>query len=363
MSDTEVKPLSSFYSTNLNPIVDSYDRLAVRIAHMLGYPQINVEAHQNQVYENISIAIEMFTKFAGYTEELITFHSSLYEPGEGLRMDVLFTATSQLNMSYEADPKTTTLDKSLYDIGKMTIGGGPIDFAVSYKGKSDGDAKGNEAFPSDGSSRPEHSNRDQSTEDTGKPMPNKKGYDYLTDSYRKVIDVFAFEEGSSSGINTLFTLEQTLAQQTYFSYAMGKYGFDLVSWFTMKNWLDVRRKLLSQDYYYRFDDRKQTLYLTPEPKVGGRRTEFYGIIGAYVERPVCEIVSEAWVYQYALALTKIAIGRIRGKYQGTNLFGGGAPNYSELLSEGNTEKESLEQRLYEGVPGFGDGQPPLFFVG
>jgi hypothetical protein len=82
-----------------------------------------------------------------------------------------------------------------------------------------------------------------------------------------------------------------------------------------------------------------------------------------VERPVSQLVSEPWVYQYALALTKIVIGRIRGKYSGTNLFGGGAPNYSELLSEGNAEKEKLETKLYEGVPGFGDGQPPLFFVG
>ena len=130
MSDTAVKPLSSFYSTNLNPIVNSYERLATRIAHTLGYPQINIEAHQNQVYENISIAIEMFAKFAGYTEEFLTFHSDLYEPGEGLRMDVIFTATDQLNKSYEADPKTTTLTKDLYDIGKAVIGGGPIDFAV-----------------------------------------------------------------------------------------------------------------------------------------------------------------------------------------------------------------------------------------
>ena len=38
-------------------------------------------------------------------------------------------------------------------------------------------------------------------------------------------------------------------------------------------------------------------------------------------------------------------------------------NYSELLQEGQTEKKELEDKLYEGVPGFGDGQPPLFFVG
>lgn len=330
--ETTVKPLSSFYSTNLNPIVKTYDRLATRVAYTLGYPQINIEAHQNQVYENISIAIEMFSKFAGYTEELLTFNSRLYEPGQGLRVDVLMTATEQLKNSHPDNKEDTTFDPELYNIGKTIIGGGPKDLTVSY----DGDPK---------------------------PAPNMKGYDYLTDNYRRVIDVFAFEEGSSSGINTLFTLEQTLAQQTYFSYALGKYGFDLISWFTLKNWLDTRRKLLSQDYYYRFDDRKQTLYLTPEPGGGVRRTHFYGIVGAYVERPVHELVQEPWVYQYTLALTKIVIGRIRGKYSGTNLFGGGAPNYSELLSEGNAEKDKLEQKLYEGVPGFGDGQPPLFFVG
>ena len=319
----------------------------------LGYPQINVEAHQNQVFESIAIACEMFTKFAGYTEEFLTFHSDLYTPGEGLRMDVLFTATKQMNSSYEADPKITTLDTELYDVGKMIIGGGPLDYAVSYKGQPDGDP----------SSRPGLSQRSQTDPKREKPHPHKRGYDYLTDDYRKVVDLFAFEEGSSSGINTLFTIEQTLAQQTYFSYALGKYGFDLVSWFTLKNWLDTRRKLLSQDYYYRFDDKKQTMYLTPEPNRSNRRVKFYGLIGAYVERPIHEIVVEPWVYQYSLALVKIIIGRIRGKYQGTNLFGGGAPNYSELLQEGQSEKKELETTLYEGVPGFGDGQPPLFFVG
>lgn len=350
MSDcnTETKPLSAFYSTNLNPVVKSYERLATRIAYTLGYPQINIEAHQNQVYENISIAIEMFSKYAGYTEELLTFNSQLYKPGEGIRMDVLFTITDQMSKAGSNtdsnDSDTPTLDTSLYSIGSASINANDYPFTVG----GDPDASFNTA---------------ESDASIASDIYGSRGWDTLTDSYRRVIDVFAFEEGSTSGINTLFTIEQTLAQQTYFSYALGKYGFDLISWFTLKNWLDTRRKLLSQDYYYRFDDRKQTLFLTPEPGGGVRKTHFYGIVGAYVERPVHELVSEPWVYQYALALTKIIIGRIRGKYSGTNLFGGGAPNYSELLSEGNTEKDKLETKLYEGVPGFGDGQPPMFFVG
>ena len=48
----DVKPLSAFYSTNLSPRVDSYDKLATRIAYTLGYPLINIEAHTNNIYEN-----------------------------------------------------------------------------------------------------------------------------------------------------------------------------------------------------------------------------------------------------------------------------------------------------------------------
>jgi hypothetical protein len=300
-------PVSDFFSTNLNSRITTFAKLAERIARTLGYPQVNIEAHQDQVMDNISIAIEMFSKFGGYTEEFLVFKSSLYERGKGLAIDKLFSITPELAATHTASPSgsSTTSTSST---------------AVSA------------------------------------------GFDYDLDSYRKVIDVFSFEEGSTTGINTLFTLEQTLAQQTYFSYAMGKYGFDLVSWYTLKNWLDVRSTLLSQKHYFKFDSSQQRLYLTPEPG-GPTRASFYGLIGAYVEKPVRELVKEVFVYQYALALTKITIGRIRGKYSGTALFGGGTLNHGELLSEGLSEKEKLETQLYEGAAGLGDAAPPMFFVG
>ena len=69
----------------------------------------------------------------------------------------------------------------------------------------------------------------------------------------RLLILLIFEEGSTTGINTLFTIEQTLAQQTYFSYAMGNYGFDLISWYTLKNWLETREKLLAQQRSYTFD--------------------------------------------------------------------------------------------------------------
>ena len=183
-------------------------------------------------------------------------------------------------------------------------------------------------------------------------------YDYLIDDYRRVMDVIDFEEGSTTGINTLFTIEQTLAQQTYFSYAMGNYGFDLISWYVLKQWLDTREKVLALRRDVRFDARSQYVQLFPEP----RDTRFWGILTCYVERPLTDIIKEQWVYQYALALTKIAIGTIRGKYQNTQLFGGGTIN-AAILEDGKAEKIELEKKLYEGAPGLGDAAPPDFFVG
>ncbi len=187
-------------------------------------------------------------------------------------------------------------------------------------------------------------------------------FDYDVMDYRKVIDITDFEEGSTTGINTLFTIEQTLAQQTYFSYAMGNYGFDLVSWYTLKNWLETREKMLATRRSYTFDPRTQLLRMYPQPNASNSSIRFYGVISCYVEKPIRDLVKELWVYQYAQALCKISVGRVRGKYQGTQLFGGGTLN-TDLLQEGLAEKAALEEQLMTGAPGQGDADPPLFFVG
>lgn len=328
MSCSTVEPVSAFYSTNLQSKIESYDRLGARICRTLGAPLVNVEIHADQLNEFISMACEMFTKFAGYTQEYLVFNSELYEKGKGLRLDALFSLTKDFNFRAKFNNVSGDI-RALYNIGKMVIGDplSPYLYQVF-----------NQNRPAE--------------------LELLNSYDYLMDDYRKVMDVLDFEEGSSNGINTLFTIEQSLAQQTYFSYSLGNYGFDLISWYTLKNWLDTREKLLALRRDVRFDARTQYMQLFPEP----RNTQFYGIVTCYVEKALTDIIKEPWVYQYALALTKIAIGTIRGKYQGTQLFGGGTIN-AAILEDGKTEKTELERKLYEGAPGLGDAAPPEFFVG
>ena len=183
------------------------------------------------------------------------------------------------------------------------------------------------------------------------------GYDYDMASYRKVIDCFEFSKGEDTGINTLFTMEQAMAQQIYSSYMIGNFGFDLITWETLKSFIDTRNKVLAMVTQFRFDPRSQILRLLPEPQTSHT---YLGVVGCYIERPITDLIRERWVQKYALALTKIAVARVREKYTGTSFFGGGQINSQTLLGEGIKEKETLEQELMNS---YQDNAPPTFFIG
>lgn len=385
MSKCEIAPISGFQSTNLNSKVDNFNRLSDRILRTLGYPFTNVEIHRDQLYENISIAIEYFSKFAGYTKEYLIFDSNLYQKDYGIKLDDLFTLQNSDTFIQQKDLFTSNKDftkeidnsETVYT-STSSIPGSLFSSVSSLSSALENGISANNIFtdtfyeeivsevPSVSSLFvPQVKNnftREGSVVSNSENFVNS--FDYDTMDYRKVIAVTDFEEGSSTGINTLFTIEQTLAQQTYFSYAMGNYGFDLVSWYTLKNWLETREKMLATRRSYSFDERTQILRMYPQPNASSSNVRFYGVISCYVERPIRDILKELWVYQYSLALTKMAVANIRGKYGNVTLFGGGSINATDLMTQGLAERDKLEQQLMTGAaPGQGDADPPLFFVG
>ena len=385
MSKCEIAPISGFQSTNLNSKVDNFNRLSDRILRTLGYPFINVEIHRDQLYENISLAVEYFSKFAGYTKEYLIFDSNLYRKDYGIKIDDLFTLQNSDTFKEQKDLDTPNKDftksietKETVFAATSTIPGSQFSSISSLSSALENGISANDIFAEDFYNEiitelpsvsslflPQVKNnftrKGTVVSDTDQFI---NSFDYDVMDYRKVIAVTDFEEGSTTGINTLFTIEQTLAQQTYFSYAMGNYGFDLVSWYTLKNWLETREKLLATRRSFTFDERTQILRMFPQPGSTVSNIRFYGVLVCYVERPIRDILKELWVYQYSLALTKMAVANIRCKYGSVQLFGGGSLNSTDLMSQGLSEKEALEQQLMTGAaPGQGDADPPLFFVG
>lgn len=383
-SACEITPLSAFLSTNLNNKIGTYSRLGDRIKRALGYPLISLEIHSDQLNENIQIGVEYFTKFAGYTREYMIFDSNLYEPNKGIRLDLLYTlantnldntskqvaGTNPLGPSLEAYLETPDIVYSAQvDILSSVFAGSSALSATFTDGIEEGElfdhtlvssiTAVDNSLDSLSAFKPNirRTLTSEGVSDTATLWQNV--YDYDVMDYRKVISVTDFEEGSNTGINTLFTLETTLAQQTYFSYAMGNHGFDLISWYTMKEWIDTREKVLALKKDLQFDERSQYLKMYPQPK----NERFYGVLCCYLERPIRDVIKEQWVYEYALALSMITIGRVRGKFGSVSLLGGGALN-SDLLAEGQARKVELETQLLEGAtPGFGDADPTMFIVG
>jgi len=386
-----ITPIEAFQSTNLNNKIDSFGRLADRIVRAIGAPLVAVEAHQDQIFENIALACEMFSKYAGYSREYLILDSALYEKGRGIRLDYLYTlANSNLSLREKVTHKTESVNTSPYLLNESTFfisvsSLNKVFFSLSPELSA--------AFP-DGLERnvildtssyitlvsafssnptlnvipissyfiPSHTNQISmnGVVDTTQPtLIYNNMFDYDVMDYRKVISVTNFEEGSTTGVNTLFTIEQTLAQQTYFSYAMGNYGFDLISWYTVKNWLETREKVLALKRSFEFDDRTQYLKIYPEPTNSVR---FYGVLDCYIEKPIRDLIKEQWVYKYALALTKIGVGYVRGKFSGVNIFGGQAWA-ADIKADGITERDKLEEQLYTNAAGLGDADPAFFIVG
>ena len=393
-----ITPLSAFLSTNLNSKIETYDRLGDRIKRSLGYPLVSLEIHTDQLRENIQIAVEYFTKYAGFTQEYLIFDSAMYETNKGIRLDLLYTlANTDLDTNaqkvagqnplgpgpefYGSTPEsifvcTSSILSSVFvsssalsaTFASPSAGGGIAQFELFD------DSIYSQITAYDELERPQLSlsmlGLSSSFTENQRNTLTFEGsasdavfyqnvYDYDIMDYRKVVDVTDFEEGSTTGINTLFTLEQKLAQQTYFSYALGNYGFDLVSWYTLKEWIDTREKVLAIKRDIKFDPRTQYMQMYPQP--GGDR--FYGVLACYLEKPIRSIIMEQWIYEYSLALSMITIGRVRGKFGNVSLLGGGALNY-DMLQEGIQRKAELEGKLLEGAsPGLGDTDPTLFIVG
>lgn len=384
MANCNISPISGFQSTNLNNRIDNFDRLGDRVLRTLGYPFINVEIHKDQLYENISIAVEYFTKFAGYTKEYLIFDSAMYKKNYGIKLDELFTLQSSDTFKEQKELKTRNLDftkiveDSTVYVSTSSV---PGSLFTGISSLSAALLSGIDAYdiftpslydniitevPSVSSIFKTKVKDNFTVEGLNNVNIGQyiNSFDYDVMDYRKVIAITDFEEGSSTGINTLFTIEQTMAQQTYFSYAMGNYGFDLISWYTMKDWMEMREKLLATRRSYTFDERTQIMRMYPQPNAGNSDIRFYGVIACYVERPIRDVIKELWIYQYTLALTKMVVANIRGKYGNVSLFGGGSVNATDLMTQGLAEKQALEEQLLTGAsPGQGDSDPALFFVG
>jgi len=292
-----VTPTGVKASTTLSTVITSYELLAERIKMQIGWPMTNIELCDDQIYDFINQGCEWYTKYAGVTEEYLMFDSSIYTPGYGIKIDDILNRIADYY-----SPFTSAL-----------------------------------------------------------PIVSAQYIDCDTNNYRKVVNIFSADPAGGHGYSSeiLFNMDYLFAQQAYFGQLMGGFGYDVTTWHLLKSWMDLRKKMFASHIYVNFNPTSQLLRLIPEPQVISGRGRYVGVIGCRMEKSIAELVQERWVQRYALALAKIALAHIRGKFGQVILFGGGTINATDLMTQGLQEKDEMEKELMDG---YGEATPPLFFI-
>ena len=385
MSDTDytpeicnVKPLEAYMSTDLNNKNKTYDDISERILHFFGYPAVSVsDLHRNQIYDAISMAVERFYKHAGVVKEYLILDSRLYEQNHGIPIDKLCTISGILSRpddyatkrSAERGPEQTVkvpdevyitkdyiykkdyyLSKSDYELLHKSVeekDKAEIDmlYAMSQK-YPDGieplsiiseklykylvtkrkyntemfKKSKDTVFTLGGEKQELHTETDLGRE--RKPLQYNKMFDYDIMDYRKVVSVVNYSESGVSSITSLYNFDTSLAQQFFYTNQFNHRSFGLTTWYALHEWRNLYEKMLAVKRGWHFNKDTQYLTLTPQPRMGER---FFGIVECWVERPLKDVLKEPWVFDYALAVCKEMLGRVRSKWgDSVQMLGGGS---------------------------------------
>lgn len=414
-------------STNLNNKNKTYKDVADRILHHLGYPAVSItDIHRDQVYDAIAEACERYTRYAGFTKELMVIDSRLYEPNRGIRIDHLYTISSIENDFRKGTPQAWIdrgPDQKLENHDDVYVSKVDISPVYYYIHRRDYDQLIK-------SINPDEKWRLQVRYKMSQRFP--KGikefdvidfqmYRYLIDGkfdnpelqapvqddFKKSQDLRLSMNGTEIEREQIYKQDELYGwlrkpntyNQTY-DYDLMDYrkvievvGYEEGSSRSMTSLFSFESALATQTYFtYQFSLRgfdmvswysmhewrktrekmlatkrdwqfnPYTQYLTFSPQPKPE-AEFMGVIECYVELPLKNIITSPWVQDYAYAVVMEAIGMVRGRWgDGVSLPGGGSLTGNALASEGRTRQKELLEKL-EKSNGYGEAAPCRFFIG
>ena len=411
-----VKPLEAYMSTDLNNKNKTYDDISERILHFFGYPAVSVsDLHRDQIYDAISMAVERFYKHAGVVKEYLILDSRLYEQNHGIPIDKLCTISGILSRpddyatkrSAERGPEQSVkvpddvyvtkdyIKKGDYYLSnedyKLLINNVPSDKIAEIKmlkAMSEKYPDGVEELSIISKDFMEFlvSKRRYNTEmfkkskdavftiggekqeiytdgEFGKerePLQYNKMFDYDIMDYRKVVSVTNYSESGVSSITSLYNFDTSLAQQFFYTNQFNHRSFGLTTWYALHEWRNLYEKMLAVKRGWHFNKDTQYLTLTPQPRMGER---FFGIVECWVEKPLKDVLKEPWVFDYALAVVKEILGRVRSRWgDSVSMLGGGSLTGNALAQEGVTKQKELLDELIKNQA-YGAIHKPRFFIG
>lgn len=208
---------------------------------------------------------------------------------------------------------------------------------------------------------------------------------YVYDLPIGVTEVVSYEdrEGTYGDINTLFTIDNFLYNQGAFDMLLNTTGdnYSMISYHIARDFLETVQRYTPSVYNYKYHRYTNQLEVHPAPPSGSSlyvvndtgetvtvdspgwillRT--FMIEGSSLENWADgdsdnNFYESDWIFDYALAESKIMLGRIRSKFAQFASIGntGISLDGDALLQEGITEKQELKETLMleEGFEGYG----------
>ncbi len=184
-----------------------------------------------------------------------------------------------------------------------------------------------------------------------------------------VTEVLSYDTRTTGSIHTLFTVENYLYNAGMYDMLLmrgGGSGYTLVSYHIARDFLDTIRRYVFDTYNFTYHRYTNILEIQPPPPSGGTiywqdtwiDSPGYILVRAYVlEGTEEDLYDNMWIFDYACALSKRTLGRIRSKFANFTAIGqtGLALDGDTLLSEAQTEIEKLEEQLRTEEPWEGLG--------
>lgn len=178
-------------------------------------------------------------------------------------------------------------------------------------------------------------------------------------------DILAYDHRVTGSIHTLFTIENYLYNAGMYDQLMmrgGANNYTLLSYHIARDFLDTVRRYVVSSYGYIYHKYTNKIEILPTPPSGGTMTFTISGSNTNMDSPGFILLKtmqiegtdedmyggSQWIFDYALALSKTTLGRIRSKFANYTAVGsnvGLSLDGDALLAEGQAEIEKLEETL------------------
>lgn len=183
------------------------------------------------------------------------------------------------------------------------------------------------------------------------------------------VEIISYDiESTTSGINTLFTIEHYLYETGLFDLLrVNGYGYNLISYHIALDFLEMLERYTCDAYNFKYHKYQNILEIQPPPTSGSYTTldnVVEGALGYILLRGYFirgstlnnwnnlasddnDLYDCEWIEEYASALCKITLGMIRRKFGNFSAMGnqGVSLDGDTLVSEGMEEKRELLEKL------------------